>query len=125
MMARSFSVFPGGKAGAGLLALRFATAATLLTSLAADDAVPVTVFWLAVVLSVMLLLGVVTRYIAIPTLLLILACATCGGPHNAITHYAMMLIANGAEAVSLTLLGAGAYSIDARLFGRRVIHVRR
>jgi hypothetical protein len=104
------SSFPRGSAGIGLLLLRAAVATQLL--LAGGS----TGWWLilAVALSLVLVLGVLTPVAALLATVFEAACLLrADGPHTA------GLVTAAATALSLALQGAGGYSVDARWFGRR------
>jgi uncharacterized membrane protein YphA (DoxX/SURF4 family) len=69
-----------------------------------------------VLLGAALVFGVATRLIAaLSVLVSILIWLRLGGTGG------MLSIFNGLDAAGLAMLGAGAYSVDASLFGRRVI----
>lgn len=105
-MQRLFSMFPVGAPGLALVVLRLAVASQLWPGPA------------AILLALPLGLGVLTPA----------AAAAC-----AIVHGARLIDAGVvaglpeliavADACALALLGPGAYSVDARLFGRRVFVV--
>jgi hypothetical protein len=117
-MTKSFLVFPTGSAGVALLLMRVAVA------LALSALVP----WLdsntliagAIVLALILLAGFCVRIAAaIAALIGFAVGARLGGPLGASAAI------HGLCAAALSMLGAGGYSIDARLFGRRVIDLDR
>ena len=111
--------FSDGPAGLALLLMRLAQAAT---GLAIASGLP---GWIGTVahpelltalLGVLLLVGLYVRPAAIVLALLgALAASSWSGPARC------LLLANACSGLALALLGAGAYSLDARLFGRRVI----
>lgn len=75
---------------------------------------------MVIVLASALALGLLTRIAAAGMALVVaLAAARMGGACG----WALGL--NAAHVATLVLAGAGAYSLDARLFGRRVIKVSR
>jgi hypothetical protein len=117
-MTRFSPIFSGGAAGAALLLMRIATAATLLLGtlhLPRPDAWQI---FATALLAVGLLAGFLTRAVgALGALLLGVLAARTGGTIGG------FLALHGIQALALALLGAGAYSIDARLFGRRVIRL--
>jgi hypothetical protein len=117
-MIRSFPIFPGDAPGAALLLMRAATAATLLLS--AHHGL-ITGPWPAsaiILLAVGLVAGLFTRAIAAVGALLLAGLAVLIG-----STAGALLALLGAQALALMLLGGGAYSCDARLFGRRVIRL--
>ena len=113
-MRGSMPYFPSGAAGAGLLLLRFSVAAWLLLSAAQGNAQS----WQLLAPST-LALGLVggfhTRALSLLSLLLGLAVIP-GAP-------AMLLgaVPGALTACALALEGPGAFSIDARRFGRRTV----
>lgn len=112
---RLFSAFPAGLAGAGLLLLRTMVGlALVLRPPHADVAVASGGLLLAV--------GLLTPVagLGVACLLLVAHCLTA--PRGA-PDLSTVLLAGGC--VALTLLGPGAWSLDAWLFGRREIVVPR
>ena len=104
--------FPDGRVGAGLLLLRLSAAISILASpaLAAAGAPP----WVATLFAIGLILGLWTTMVAVLCLgLLLFALAQGAAPTGA---GAQLL-----ETAAILLLGAGAYSLDAIMFGRRTI----
>ena len=117
-MIRFSPIFSGGAAGAALLLMRIATAATLL--LATLHALPPDAWqvFVAALLALGLFVGLFTRVAGgLGALLLAVLAMRVGGAAGG------FLALHGIQALALALLGAGAYSIDARLFGRRVIRL--
>lgn len=114
-------MFPTGKPGFALLILRVALAVMLVEGVAGRllslgspwlIAAPGTV---AVALSV----GFITPVVAALTVVLeVTTWATTDGPVSAV-HICAVL-----DAIALAMLGPGAYSLDARLFGRRQVILR-
>jgi hypothetical protein len=117
-MLRIFPAFPGGAPGAALLLLRLCTA--FLLPLAVFNAFSPTV-WLyvaVVLLAASLAAGIGVRLAApLAAGIILLAAIRSGGMLEAIQAV------QAVQSAALALLGAGAYSIDARLFGRRVIQL--
>lgn len=114
-MKQLLSVFPAGLAGIGLLVIRVACAVHL--SVLVLPASPPT--WLRLVgaiAAVALVLGLLTQVLAILGLFVFVLDALSGDKTWTIAMTMQCL-----DMLALSLLGAGAYSIDARLFGRRVI----
>lgn len=103
--------YPAGIVGAGLLLLRFAVAGSAILSVLLGPAAP---FWcepLVVVIAISLCVGIGVRASASLGLLAAL-CVPAGAPQ-------LLVIVHAVTAASLVLTGAGAYSLDARFFGRR------
>jgi uncharacterized membrane protein YphA (DoxX/SURF4 family) len=117
-MTKSFLVFPTGSSGGALVVLRIALALALAAS--AQMHFP---DWLAIgaiILAVMILGGVFTRFAAVlGAVFSAIFWLKIGG---SLGSAAALL---GLCAIALAMLGAGGYSIDARLFGRRVIDLDR
>lgn len=109
---RLFSMFPDGGPGAGLLLLRLAVALSLLSD-ATDGTLEHALLGLPVLA---LCLGILTPVFAAGCCLLKLHSLLITGGAS-LPEAAISLLAAGA----LVLLGPGAHSLDARLFGRRVI----
>jgi hypothetical protein len=108
------SSFPRGSAGVGLLMLRMAVGLQLLSESTCTGALP---WWQAALVTIVglaLVLGVLTPVAgALAAAYQLLCLAHAGWPHAA-----PLLIA-AITAIALVLMGPGAYSADARLFGRR------
>ena len=96
-MQRLFSSFPDERPGAGLLILRATVAAALLMETGSAT---------ALFAAAPLVVGFMTPAAAVAAAVTALCCEA----------YPL-----AAVAVALALLGPGAYSVDARLFGRREI----
>jgi putative oxidoreductase len=114
-------MFPGGWPGAGLLVLRLAAAARLFVGISTLGGVPhswhrVLQFAMLTV-GVLLLAGLWTPIAG--ALQAIIQLGTIFTPANAILH-----VLPAALGVSLAMLGPGAWSVDARLFGRKRIDIR-
>ena len=117
-MQRLYSMFPAGGPGIGLLLLRASVAAGCFldgTVQAADNFAREDLL-LRAVLGVALGLGVLTPLTAL--LSCVLAIIDVAGLGAVQAPVAWVTVVN---AIALGLLGPGAYSIDARLFGRRVL----
>lgn len=121
-MQRLFSTFPGGWPGAGLLLLRVCAGTPLilegmfeLRALSPSGALSVPAA--AVVVAVFLLVGLWTPFASVFQAILELYSAFWRGSESPL-H--LVLAALG---ISLLMLGPGAWSLDARLFGRKRIDI--
>jgi uncharacterized membrane protein YphA (DoxX/SURF4 family) len=117
---RLFSMFPTGTAGAALFVLRISVAVTLLVDGTAHWAL-VTSFWIFLgfaIPALFLCLGLLTPYgsICCCLLRLVVLFHTRG---QGDFHLGISIV-NG---LILAFLGSGAHSVDARLFGRRLLTV--
>lgn len=112
-------MFPGGRPGVGLLILRgclVGAVVSLHTALSQVVAAPPAVLdTTAIFLGVAVAVGLLTP---VSMLLIVL-----GGVGVLVCGAEQACVAAGAIAVAIAvfLLGPGAYSVDARLYGRRVI----
>jgi hypothetical protein len=113
---RLFSMFPRGAPGVALVLLRLAVAATLWVGVPEGCGRPAR--FVFPLLAIALCLGILTPVAAV-------LCAGLQGAGIAGCEQAQALPAIVAvmNASALALLGPGAYSIDCRLFGRRVFVV--
>jgi hypothetical protein len=114
-------MFPTGTPGIALLALRFLVAATFVVDGTTHLAM-VNSFWIFVgfaLPAILLCLGFLTPY--------------CSAAYCFVELYILLfvsgsdsfhLVVSVAVAGILTVLGPGGYSIDARIFGRRLLTVR-
>ena len=114
-------MFPGGWPGSGLLVLRLAAAVRLFVGMSTLGRVPhswhhVLQFAMLTV-GVLLLAGLWTPIAG--ALQAIIQIGVISTPGNAIIH-----VLPAALGVSLIMFGPGAWSVDARLFGRKRIDIR-
>jgi putative oxidoreductase len=120
---RLFSTFPTGRPGAGLLLLRFAVGVSLIL-----EKIPM--MWInpqslgfgarvaLVCVGVCLLCGFWTPVMgSIAAVIELLITFSPGGVN--VTHILLVILS-----VSLALLGPGAYSVDAHIFGRKRIDIK-
>ncbi|MBV8139282.1 MAG: hypothetical protein JO121_27180 [Deltaproteobacteria bacterium] len=115
-MQRLFSMFPAGWPGIGLLSLRSSVAIALLAEIYGHrQGLPGWIQGAAILLSLTLLAGYLTPIFAATGLLLHgLIWFKSGGSSAAVAIVSLDMLA-------IALLGPGAYSVDAYLFGRRVV----
>jgi len=108
-------MFPTGTAGVALLILRLSASASLLAHGAEHSNFPGS-FTLLIFSASALCLGFVTPYVSAISCLMQLAAV--GRPGN---QLAVSIIISVANTAALGMLGPGAYSLDAKIFGRRVV----
>ena len=117
-MLRLFSVFPTGAPGIALLILRICLAVAFLDS--CFDVIKPTVLPLVclalAVQSLLLCLGLLTPVVSVITCAFELIALFFAGPTDV-----RFIALSSLNAAAIALLGPGAYSLDARLFGRREI----
>jgi hypothetical protein len=116
---RLFSMFPTGMAGAALLVLRVTVAATLVFDGTVHWAL-MTSFWILsgfAVPAILLCLGFLTPYCSALSCLIQLGVLISTGQNE--FNLAISILNSGI----LAILGPGAYSIDAHIFGRRLLIV--
>ena len=113
-------MFPERLPGAGLLLMRAAVALASAAAIKLFAPLPLWVQAAACLLAAAILLGLCTRITALVSaaVALIAALRVGDGLGWAAASFALSLIA-------LAMIGPGAYSIDARLFGRKVINLDR
>jgi len=125
-----FSTFFDGWPGAGILLLRAAVASGLIVQSVAYFAgnpglglLSLILAVIAAVLGTLLLIGCLTRFVAVVAALLCLAglFAWFPGPRVGIFESRTTAAFAIVTAMALTCLGAGAFSVDAILFGRREV----
>ena len=120
-MQRLFSMFPPGGPGIGLLLLRISVAATFVLIVAnrADLSTIHLIFVVATLIALALTIGFLTPYLSFVVCVYALVNIFGGASRVDELVLASLLL----SAAALALLGPGAYSVDARLFGRRVVVV--
>lgn len=118
---RLFSMFPPGRPGIGLLLLRISVAATFVLIVAnpSDLSTIYLIFVVATLIALALTIGFLTPYLSF--VICIYALVNIFG--GASRLHELVLASLLLSAAALALLGPGAYSVDARLFGRRVVVV--
>jgi putative oxidoreductase len=118
---RLFSSFPNGLPGTGLLLLRLSLAGTLLADaaakLAAADFALILLYLGEILAGTLLSIGLWTPLVAVLVCLLQLVMALSDGA-------AELYLLRAAVGLCIALLGPGAWSIDARLFGRRRVEIK-
>jgi hypothetical protein len=117
---RLFSIFPTGMAGVALFVLRCVVALTLIVETQCVSALS----WahvldaFAALVGLFLFLGLLTPYCAALCCLLELTFLVGNGFPNGF-QFGMAAL----TAASMIALGPGAYSLDARFFGRKLIKI--
>ena len=131
-MQRYFSTFPGSWPGVGLLLLRIVVggAATIqgavhLTHMNEPNALMGIAGALAVVSGLALVAGFLTPVSGAVAGLTIMCIATWTPPDTSVLIDRLAALIVVVDAAALALLGPGALSMDARLFGRREITIPR
>jgi hypothetical protein len=117
-MQRLFSMFPTGLPGVALLLLRVALSANVAYGvLEVRSALPIT--WLLALLAtvaIALALGLLTPFTAVLGAFIEIGLWYVSASTIAALHVCAVLVA-----IALAMLGPGAYSLDAKLFGRRQV----
>lgn len=114
-MSSRIALFPGGSAGAGLLLLRVSVAVSTLMLTAACIRASYIPHFLGVLVAIGLCGGLQTRALAAVSLFAALVCLVVPSPPLGLASVHVI------SAIALALTGAGAFSLDARLFGRRTV----
>jgi len=116
-MQRLFFMFPSGAPGVGLILLRIAVSVQLLEIGWFDSGrLPQWIGFLCVLFATLLFLGVLTPAVAV------LAALTTGFDLLGCSVALLVPLATIiCSTLALALLGPGAYSLDAKLFGRRLV----
>jgi hypothetical protein len=112
-------MFPPGAAGVALICLRASVVASLMVDGAAHRPLLLSL-WTALLFllpALCLSAGFLTPYSAIVCCIIQLAELTTGGVKE--FHLVLSIV----NAAVLAVLGPGAYSVDARIFGRRILDV--
>ena len=120
-MMTSLSRYPDGAAGIALVLLRLACAwiaFLVIARLPFPQFSPNASIVVSVGFALTLALGFGTRIVAF-----VLAAATMATAFMTGNDSALTMIARACSCAALGLLGPGAYSIDANVFGRRVIRL--
>ena len=122
MLQRLFTMFPGGWPGAGLLLLRLIAAIPLLVEggsvFSGSHADGLCARYIAITIGSLLLAGLWTPVMG--ALQAMMELWTTFGRGGALGVHVLL----AAVGVSLVMLGPGAWSVDARLFGRKRIDIR-
>ena len=116
-MRHLFYAFPGGAAGFALVLFRLSAALWIVEA----SGLGLNGFWpaaLTLVAAAGLAAGFATRIVSAIAAAAPLIIAAANGRYPAIGEAGFVLVA-----VGVTLIGPGAYSIDAALFGRRTVHL--
>lgn len=117
-MQRLFSMFPAGRPGLALLMLRVALAVMLLEGVAGPFIRLGSAWFLLApaAVAIALALGLLTPVVSALCILLEVTTWVTSAMAIEAVHVCAVLVA-----LSLSMLGPGAYSLDARLFGRRQV----
>jgi len=113
-MQRLFTMFPSGRVGIALVCLRLSAVVALALGVGSTKPLADVVALLAMAIGLALCIGFATPICAS-------ICCLAAAYHAACATGAasLCLVISALNALALALLGPGAYSIDARLYGRR------
>jgi uncharacterized membrane protein YphA (DoxX/SURF4 family) len=129
-LQRFFSTFPGGKPGAGLLILRISLGITILihsgiylTGAAGYSGWTVTAALAGIAGSLLLLIGFLTPLVSVSVCLsaIFVSLSYLQSPSTDLHNIDLSAICCILVAAAVAFLGPGAFSLDARMFGRREI----
>jgi hypothetical protein len=112
-------MFPAGLVGVALLILRVSVAITILIN-AAERWVLATSFWIVVGLglaALSLFLGLLTPYLSLISVALQMTVLVSGSGNR------FQLLTSIVGSGIISVLGPGAYSLDSRIFGRRLLEL--
>jgi uncharacterized membrane protein YphA (DoxX/SURF4 family) len=115
-MQRLYSMFPRGGPGVGLVSLRLSALASLPILAEGDGHWSITV--LTFVLGAGFLAGLMTPAVSALGIAAMLVVFSFGTDIPVPASLTLLL-----QSIALILLGPGAYSLDARLYARRIIDV--
>jgi uncharacterized membrane protein YphA (DoxX/SURF4 family) len=120
VVQRLFSIFPAGSAGIALVVLRSVVAATVFTQTQTHSSTGCAILLdgLASVVGLSLFLGFLTPYCAAASCLVEFTLLVMSWRPDGFQLW-MSALTSGSVAV----LGPGAYSVDAKIFGRKLIEV--
>jgi uncharacterized membrane protein YphA (DoxX/SURF4 family) len=126
-MQRLFSAFPDSLPGVGLLLLRIAVGVTAavqggthLTTVAALTLGPCVIAGLAIASGAAVLVGFLTPFTGV-ALSLSIPLFWFPSPARGLFLDKITALLIMADAIAIALLGPGAFSVDARIFGRREV----
>ena len=118
-MQRLFSMFPAGLPGTALLLLRITIAGLLFVAVLSDEPAGKIATWKAISLGVtclLLLIGALTPLASVSSVA-IEATYWSGTQGLKSVDLALIMLVS----VAMFVLGPGAYSVDSKMFGRRLI----
>jgi uncharacterized membrane protein YphA (DoxX/SURF4 family) len=121
-MQRLYSMFPAGGAGIGLALLRCSLALAIADAVPSAPLLTSLAFWLPALLVVCgaLLCGLLTPLFAMAAMTIATMTLMVEGTDRWAEGLLVLLIAS-----ALMLTGPGAYSLDARIYGRHRLRPRR